>query len=298
MNRLVGFDWAVRESVKNALMLVPPIVHLRKRFFSRENDPLARIGEYCDLQWRTYGNAIRLSGATLEKADVLELGPGPILANGIRFIAEGAASYTALDRFDVIRRDHEVIQAYRELISHFPPEQQRKCSGLVTDNPGRRLFDNRIESVVAKIEEASDEIGGRKWDFVVSFDVLEHIDDLAATMRTIRSLLKPGGMMIHRVDVTIHNAPTDVHRLSHLVFSERAWRMISSRRAVCNRIRPSEFLAVAKAVGFETLHFEPTTLLDQEDVAAIRPRLSKKFADCSFEDLAVLDFVWIARAPA
>ncbi len=85
-----------------------------------------------------------------------------------------------------------------------------------------QVIRNRIRSLVAKIEEADGKIGVGELDFVVSFDVLEHIDDLVAAMRTIRRLLKPSGVMIHRVDVTVHNATTDVHRFAHLTPSDRA----------------------------------------------------------------------------
>jgi len=295
--KTVGIDWVAQQVLKNLLMHLEPVVYLRKRLSSRQNDPLSTIGSYFDIQWRTYRDAILDLHLSVDDCTVLEIGPGPILANGIRFIAEGAASYTAFDRFNLLRRDDKVRRAYRELIGRLPREQQQTCQGLVADNHGI-LFDNRIHGIVAKIEEADGKIGVGTLDFVVSFDVLEHIDDLPATMRAIRRLLKPGGVMIHRVDVTVHNAATDVHRLAHLVFSDRTWRMMSSRRAICNRIRPSEFLAAAEALGFETLRFQPTTMLAPESVDAIRPRLWKKFARCSFEDLAVLDFVWVARSPA
>jgi SAM-dependent methyltransferase len=291
-------DWIVQQVLKNLLMHVEPIVYLRKRLFSRENDPLSSIGEYFDFQWQTYRDAIAGAKLSFGSTNILEVGPGPILANGVRSIAEGATSYTALDRFDLLRRDIAVRRAYKELIDRLPDEQRQRCLGLITEGSEARMFDDRIQSIVGKIEDSTEKLANGKWDFVVSFDVLEHVDDLTATLRSIRRLLKPGGVMVHRVDVTIHNATPDTHRLAHLGLSDQLWRMISSRRAVCNRFRPSEFLLAANNLGFETLCYQPTTMLTQEEIARIRPKLWKKYASCSFEDLAVLDFVWIARAPA
>ena len=292
---LVGIDWVAQQVLKNLLMHIEPIAYLRKRLASRQNDPLSIVGSYFDFQWQIYRDAI--SGVTLSVngANVLEVGPGPILANGIHFIAEGAASYTALDRFDLLRRDHEVKHAYREMIGRLPREQQERCRGLITEGDDRKLFNDRIQSVIGKVEEADRKLGTGRWDFLVSFDVLEHVDDLEATFRNFRKLLKPGGIMVHRVDVGAHNVAPDVHRLAHLAFSDRAWRAIASKRAICNRFRPSEFRVAAETAGFETLSFEATTRLTPEEVTGIRPRLSSKFARCSLEDLAILDFVWIAR---
>ena len=57
----IGIDWVVQEVLKNSLMHLEPVVRLRKRFFSRQNDPGARIGDYFDLQWETYSRALKTS---------------------------------------------------------------------------------------------------------------------------------------------------------------------------------------------------------------------------------------------
>jgi SAM-dependent methyltransferase len=292
----LGKSWILREAAKNFAMHFEPVVRLRKRIFAKQNNPHALIGEYFDLQWQTYTSALQESGLRVAGADVLEFGTGPVLANGVRFIAEGAASYTALERFDLLRRDVAVREAYRQLIRGLPAEQQERCRGLIREDSSPCLFDARIKSVVKKVEETVAEVEQAKWDFVISFDALEHVDDLFSTLRSIRSFLKPGGVMIHRVDVGAHNVTSNVHRLAHLTVSDRVWRMLSSKRAICNRVRPREFRTIADSLGFETLRFEPTTVLTREDIETIRPKLWKRFAQASFEDLAVLDFVWVARS--
>ena len=288
----------LREAAKNALMYIPPVVRLRKRIFSRENDPADRIGAYGDLQWRIYGEMIERCGASVERADVLELGPGPILANGVRFIARGAASYTGVDRFNLLRRDTRVRDAYRQLIESLPPAQRKICSGLISPDNGGEVFDDRIRSVVASSEDVDSQVPFGKYDLVVSFDVLEHVDDIGATLRSVRTLLKPGGLMIHRVDVTAHNVAADVHPLAQLVFSNKQWSRISSRRAIYNRARPSEFFDTAERLGFQTLIFERTRMLSHDEINAIRSLLWGHYARCSYEDLATLDFVWCARSPS
>lgn len=295
----VGIDWIVKESVKNLLMHVDSLARLRKRIYSRQNLVSTNITEYFDGQWKTYLEAFAFLKMTPGGAQVLELGAGPIRANGIRFIAEGASSYTALDRFELSRRDWVVKDQYEQLIKRLPIHQRQRCQGLLAANAGTEsLFDSRIETRVGKIEEAHGQLREEEWDIVVSFDVLEHVDDPYRAIETIRRLLKPGGLMVHRVDVSAHNMAPHKHRLAHLTLSDRTWRAISSKRAICNRFRPSEFRAIGDAIGFETLRFVPTSQLTQEQVAEIRPKLWKRFARCSFEDLAVLDFVWIARRPA
>jgi SAM-dependent methyltransferase len=297
----VGVRWVAREAAKNLLMRSKFLAYLRKRTYSRQNLPSTCVGSYFDVQWQTYCRALADLDLSIDGASILELGSGPILANGVRFIAAGAASYTGLDRFDLLRRDQGVIRSYRELIGTFPEVQRQRCRGLVLDGAETstgKLFDPRIQTLVAKIEDVSAQVGTRRWDIILSFDVLEHVDDPAAALRSIRNLLSPAGVMIHRVDVGAHNMPPHVHRLAHLTFSDRMWDMITSQRAICNRYRPSEFRSIADALGFETLRFEPTTLLAPDEVAPMRTRLWKRFAHSSFEDLAILDFLWAAKLPA
>jgi len=231
----------------------------------------------------------------MKGATVLELGTGPILANAVRFIANGAATYTGVDRFDLIRRDAVVRRAYRELIENLSASERERCEGLIAPDGAAEIFDDRIRFVVAQSEEIAGRLPPKSYDLIVSFDVLEHVDDLCATLRNLRELLKPEGLMVHRVDVSAHNVGPEIHPLAELVFSEQLWKAISSGRAIYNRLRPSEFINTAELLGFETMRFERTKMLSNKDIDAVRHKLWGRFSGCSYEDLATLDFRWCAR---
>jgi hypothetical protein len=94
-------------------------------------------------------------GKQLPQTHILEIGPGPILANGIRFIAAGAASYTALERYNLFRTDEAVRSVYLDLIDSLPPEERKRCEGLIGDNSNTSAFDQRIQMKKLCIEEAS-----------------------------------------------------------------------------------------------------------------------------------------------
>jgi len=290
-------SYMMREVAKNMLMCVPGVTAIRKRIFSRENDPLEKVFDHHGTQWRLFKKALEISGVELSGSDVIELGSGPVLGNAIYFIANGAASYTACDRYNLLRTDKAVKNAYRELIGRLPIEQRERCQRLVAPDSSSHVFDSRVRSVVTMVEELGSGLPASGYDLVVSFNMLELVNDVGRALSGVRHILKPGGVMIHRVDLSNHGACDAVHSLAHLTVPRPIWLLMGSRRALPNRVRPSEFLAIADKLGFCTLQYEVTTRLDEAQVDDARAHLLREFADCAVEDLATLDFVWVARSP-
>jgi SAM-dependent methyltransferase len=292
MNNAFSPGRVIRDVVKNALMYVPGVTTARKRIFSCQNDPLAEALQHG--QWAAYKAAAERSGVELRGADTIELGSGPILGNAVLFIANGAASYTACDRYDLFRTDDAARKAYRQQIASLPAGQRARCDGMIMPEGAARIFDRRVRTVVAMVEGLDLRLPSASFDLVVSFNMLEHVNDLKRTLNALRGILKPNGVMIHRVDVSNHGPRKTIHPLAHLTVSRSLWLLMGSRRAIPNRVRPSSFLAAAHQVGFRTLLYEATTRLEEAQVEPARERLRPEFAGCSLDDLATLDFLWVA----
>lgn len=291
-------SYVLSEISKAALMQLPGVSWLRKRIYSRELDATEQVFEHYKAQWRVYRAALDAAGVDLRAARVVELGPGPLLVNGIHFIAAGAASYSALDRYPVLRTDTTIRQTYRKLIRSLSPAEQEACAGLVLDADTGPVFDDRIHNVVVFAEEAAKTVPAGAFDIAVSFNFMEHVIDLPRVIGGIGHLLRVGGVMVHRVDVATHAARQRFHPLSQLTVSELTWKMMGAKvRALPNRVRPSEYLAAAERAGFRTTSYEITNQLAAERVRAIRPYLALRFRNCPAADLSTLDFVWVARSP-
>lgn len=285
------------EIVKNMLMAVPTVSYLRKRRYAIQNDPVDELRRQETLCWRVYTSS--LVNVNLDKfilgAKVLEVGPGPILGNAIRFIASGAVLYLGIERYPLFRTDRSVRRAYRDLIMGFEAEQQKRCLTLVCPDGQESLFDERVQVKVITLEQASEAFSPGSFDLIVSFNVMEHIDDLESALVNMYHLLRQGGLMIHRVDVGTHTDRSEIHPLWQLTVPDHLWHAMYSRRAYPNRRRPSEYLRLAEQVGLKTVSYEVTNSLPEVEVEKMRPRLQSRFRSCLLGDLAILDFVWVTQ---
>ncbi len=287
--------FVTREIMKNALMHVPLLSRLRKRLYSMQNVPATEIERQQAQIWSTYRSALESAGILdrLAGRDVLEIGPGPILSTGVRLISRGAASYTGIDRFDLLRTDREVRSSYRDLIAGLDPVERERCQGLILPDDRGPVFDGRMRTEVLSIEEAAMRLPSAGFDLILSYNVLEHVDDVRSALENMKLLMRTSGLMIHRVDVSSHIERTDIHPLWQLTVPGPLWRLMYSVRASPNRVRPAEFLETAARLGLRTVSYEPTTMLSVSSVEEIRPRLRAEYRSSPIEDLRTLDFVWI-----
>lgn len=145
---------------------------------------------------------------------VVEIGPGDKLALAQFFIEAGASRYIAVDRF----------------IS------SKNKSG------------DKIQVINSPIENLL--IYGLA-DIIISFATLEHLTDLPKALSVMSTMLKPNGIMIHRVDYGPHS-PWDKNELGFLAIPDTLWKLMGSNRGYPNRIRHTEVSAILYDLGFQT----------------------------------------------
>ena len=90
-------------------------------------------------------------------------------------------------------------------------------------------------------------------DIVFSNSVLEHVSagTIDGMMRESARLLTPGGVVVHSVNCGDHYAYFDrrITPINYLTYSEREWRFWNNRLQYQNRLRPSDFVALAERAG-------------------------------------------------
>jgi len=209
----------LRDILVNVLFFVPAVKRRRmaRRPDYNPDDSVDRMAE-----------RVREKAALLrEKAPnglpgktIVELGPGGDFALEIALIGLGAARTICIDR------DPYCLPKY--------PERVRALYGRIAAEhglaPGSRdgmpwhppLSPDRFEYLVGKGIEREDRVPAGSVDLICSFAVLEHLHDLGRAFAAMARLLKPGGWMIHKVDLRDH---TDFDRpLEFLMCSEWLWR--------------------------------------------------------------------------
>src|SRR4051812_28541340 len=150
-----------------------------------------------------YASILRagLSESDLRGAAVLEIGPGETLALALRLFAAGAEKVVAVDRFLAQAPLERQLSVYRALTDRLEPaERGRATAALVAGEPP--LDETKISLIAGvPIEEAGTVLPRGSFDAVVSIAALQHTSDLRAALEVLASLLRPGGTMVHQVDL-------------------------------------------------------------------------------------------------
>jgi SAM-dependent methyltransferase len=225
---------------------------------------------------------------------IAEIGPGDAIPLAPLFLAAGAKGYIAVDRFLGEVHGAEACRLYRAVLEILP---ERLSSGLhgVCRAAGRKSVEDllrlpdRVRLYRFPIEQPDDSIRAQA-DYVVSFNVCEHLADLPRAFRGMRSLLAPEGLMIHRVDYGPHDVWTTAYDnpLAFLTVPRPIWRAMTSNRGCPNRVRHAQLMAMARALGFECTE----RIGNRASSVAIneaRPHLSSEFRSLSDDEVAVLD---------
>ena len=146
------------------------------------------------------------------------------------------------------------------------------------------------------LEEASRRFAGEAFDVIFSNAVLEHVADVRSSLASMRSLLAPGGVMLHDVDLRSHQR-FEKHPLHFLEYPAGLWRAMTSNTGEPNRERLPAYRGIVAELGFEDVRVEVTERFEAGLVRRVRPRLARPFRGLSEEDLAVAAFRVSARAP-
>jgi SAM-dependent methyltransferase len=263
---------------------------------------------YIDRVHRDY---LRYAEVERFTGNLVEIGPGDNFGVALCLLADGAESVHAIDRY-IPRRE---------------PERQRRIYTALAERPGfRALFagaadEGTIKGLVYRPGMAAERFfagRGPSFDAVLSRAVLEHLADPLGALDDMARALRPGGRLVHRIDLRDHGMFAGHHPLTFLTPPEALYRRMSRASGRPNRVLYPAYrawlarsglegtLRVSRLAGIES-EFEPVPLEALEAAAlspacatvrAIRPRLARPFRALTDAELAVSGLVLVARKTA
>ena len=133
-------------------------------------------------------------------------------------------------------------------------------------------------------------------DLVYSFDVLEHVEDLDAFFSCCRRSLKPGGLSLHKFDLSGHEFFEDpMPPLDFQTYPRWLYRLMFPRyrRAVGNFA--DQFFAAMQMSGFEIIKVHTLRQAGLNYLRVIRPDLRREARSRTDEILKLLEIVVVAR---
>jgi SAM-dependent methyltransferase len=293
-----------RELAANFAFKIPAIRNYRLRegrTQSHSQPPESLLRQSFDNQFETIK---RVFGATgLQGKRFLELGPGDSMPIGLAALALGAAQYIGCDRFPGDIAGASARALYELVCARLPVEllDALRARGLepgtfpwLPTSPGDPPV---VRFVAVAAERVHDALPPESVDVVFSYNVIEHVADPFATFASAYRVLRPGGVMLHRVDYGPHACWLSYQNpLLFLTVAEPVWRAMGSNRGTPNRFRHPEIIAAMTRAGFTTQTLD-TQLCDAAFAEAIRPRLVRA-KDISVPELQILNSLLLATKPA
>jgi SAM-dependent methyltransferase len=133
-------------------------------------------------------------------------------------------------------------------------------------------------------------------DFLFSHDVLEHVEDLDGFFRACLKILKPGGMMIHKFDLTGHGSLEDpIPPLDFQTYPDWLYELMYPKYSRATRQLLSEYIHQVEKKGFEDIRVECLRKATAEYIDSIWPLLRPAVRLETKDSVAQLELILSAR---
>ena len=290
-----------REVLKNFAMGAPLVVRIRgSRVVYADMASTLDAAKQTLLLYQTHLQRYCGSQDFARGKNVLEVGPGSHLGLSLCFLARGATSAVAIDRFRNLLPSPQLQDIHRAVTDLWPKGMQDGVRELL--NQPREAFERRGGRLCyfqVPVEDAARHIVQR-FEIAFSYGVLGLVTDLEATMRGLYALLAPGGVMVHRVHHGTHGVIVAGHAgmLHQYTYGPRVWNWMYSSRGGPNRLPANAYKDACQRSGFVDVEIHPDQRLTEQEVEQNRPLLHPDFRRRTTEDLATHVSVLLARRPS
>lgn len=269
---------------------------------------------YCYSVWLRHLSVAFKNGLKFYPKSIAELGPGDSIGIGLAGLIGGAKQYYALDVVEHATNERNV-KIFDELVALFKnrediPDEKEFPSVYPRLESYQFLYDvfsqdilsyalneYRIDNIRKDLLSINNEdtnsslryicpwfnpeiIEGESADMIFSQAVLEHVDDLEHTYKTLYRWLKKGGIMSHQIDFKSHGMTDDWN--GHWAYSDLLWRVIRGNRPyLLNREPLSTHIKYLETTGFRVSCVIPV----MSTGGLNRNRLASRYKKLSNEDL-------------
>jgi len=261
--------------------------------------------------YKLYGELASFRGV------VAEVGPGDNAGVALLMRNDGCDQVDLIDRYFSQRNTQKQSAIYDTL---------SKKHQLARLKVGPTWIDSNLMGITQVVGQSAEDFfrdcaqsRGPVYDVIVSRSVLEHLYDPLNALESMVSCLKPGGKMIHKIDLRDHGMYTpEHHELTFLRFQNGFYRSMTQNSGRPNRVlfhryrERLERLQEANRINYVALitrlagvgDLIPHQLPEKIDVdtwrrserfvEAYRPRVAQELSQVASRDLAVTGIFLVA----
>lgn len=278
--------------------------------------------EYINGVFADYLTYAGISQEMLLGKRILEIGPGDNLGVALKFLVAGAQQVVCLDKF-FSRRDWKQQQAiYQAMREQYQGEARAIFDEVISLEAGIEINSQRMAYIYGTgIEEAEEALQGGSFDYIVSRAVMEHLRDPELALSVMDRLLRPGGMLIHKIDLRDHElfSRHGYHPLTFLTLPSAIYKMMSYDAGEPNRRLVPVYRRKMAHLGYDTQIFVTHIIGGEGEIQPhkktlvrgidythttlalldrIRPRLQPEFRAMSDEDLIISGIFLVCQKPS
>lgn len=225
----------------------------------------------------------------LEGESVCEIGPGDCLAAAAFFVGKGAR------HVDLVEHQPPVANAKQlEVLTELKKMGFPLALDLITrDNHGHYALNPRyLTYCKVLMEEYRAE---NQHAFMFSHNVMEHVEDLESCFKSAYRALRPGGQMLHVVDLGGHGEFEDpLPPLDFQTYPDWLFDSMYPVNERCTRRFLVDYRRAVTQAGFKEVKIRSLRSVDPAYLEAIYPRLRPAARQQPKEDLSVIEFVLTA----
>jgi hypothetical protein len=268
--------------------------------------------------YRQYLHYAEWQPAMMAGKRMLELGPGFTIGVPLMFAADGAEHAVGLDKFVPFQNGPFYEKLYALLRGTLSQREQANFDAAIQLSPRITLNSSRLTYVYGKdVTECVQELGPATYDLIVSNAVLEEMYDPTPVFEAQDRLLRPGGLMIHKIDLGDYGmfSKHGFHPLEFLTVPDWAYRrmvessgqpnrrLVDYYRDTVARLGYQSTIYIARVLGSPEVREPKTQLQPGADYSAetvrvldeIRPELLPRYRSLPNSDLLVQGIILVAR---
>lgn len=283
---------------------------------------LAESLSYIEEQFQDYLTYGQLKSEQLRGRRILELGFGDNVGVALRFLAAGASRAVCVDKFYSKRNVAQEREIYAALRQELSVAEQDRLDEAVDLNDGIKFNPNKLRCINGlDLESAADQLLKEEqvFDLIISRAVIEEIYEPERVLAAADKLLAPGGLMLHKIDLSDYGIFSDggMHPLTFLTIRESVYRRMASDSGIPNRKLIDYYRQRMRELGYDARFFITSLVgygavvphkesIELDDDASrialavineIRPKFDRAFREKTDEELMIGGVFLVGRKP-